>query len=63
MRQQVRAVPIYLAMSLAAAAAIMSVPQTPPDINGALLWLLTTQAAALDGPQTNAEAPTQFASP
>jgi len=50
-------------MSLAAAAAIMSVPQTPPDINGALLWLLTTQAAALDGPQTNAEAPTQFASP
>lgn len=64
MQQLAGSVPTYIAMGLAALAAVMSGGQPRlGDIDGALLWLLTAQGRALDMPQPILEEPTRFTSP
>lgn len=62
MRQTIEIVPTYLALGLAVAAAVMSGSQRPSDIDGALLYMLTATANALDMP-LDTEQLEQFASP
>ncbi len=39
-------VPVYVALTLAVLAAVISVPTRGPSVETKLLWLLTTEAAA-----------------
>ena len=63
MHQKVGALPTYLALGLAALAAIMSASPHRPDIDGAVLYLLTATANALEMAQPDPEQPEQFTSP
>lgn len=62
MRQNIGIVPTYLAVGLAALAAIMSGSQRQFDVDAALLSVLTATANALDMP-LDAEQQEQVASP
>lgn len=62
MPQKAGTLPTYIALGLAALAAIMSGPQVRfRDIDSTLLWVLTLRAQALDAPQLPGE-PIRFGS-
>lgn len=63
MRQQIERAPAYIAIGLAALAAVMSSSRHRVDLDAALLSLLTIEAQALDFSQIDPEQPMQFASP
>ena len=64
MRSQAAMLPAYLAMGLAALAAMMSGPVPRlGDIDGAMLWLLTAEAAAVDMPPADVAEQMPFAGP
>lgn len=56
-------VPTYIAIGLAALAAIMSGPYRHTDVDAALLRLLTSQAWATDMPLHDPEGPIAYTSP
>ena len=63
MRHHAGNVPTYIAIGLAALAAIMSDPRRHTDLDATLLWLLTVQGRALDMPQPDPQEATRFVSP
>ena len=63
MHEQAGFMPTYLALGLAALAAVLSAPKTPRDIDADLLWLLTAEATAIDVPPAYADGVVQFAGP
>jgi len=65
MRQKTETLPMYLALGLAALAAVMSGFQQRPDIDidATVLYVLTASANALDMPQPDPEKLEQFTSP